>query len=101
MTDLGHSIKQPRPFYGASFRPTSKPMQSMIGPQWKQNPNFIASAFIDTIRWIWNMSITYPDVEIYPCDGDIGSAFRLMVHNPNLVSMHGFAAMEKVLSTPE
>jgi len=38
--------------------------------------------------WLYNLRVTYPNLEIYLADDDISGAFCLMKYHPNLVSMH-------------
>ena len=40
--------------------------------------------------WLWNLRITYPDLEIYIADDDVSGAFRLVKYNPQLVALHSF-----------
>ena len=40
--------------------------------------------------WVWNLRISYPDLPIYLCDDDIKNAFRLIKHNPAVVSYNAY-----------
>jgi hypothetical protein len=40
--------------------------------------------------WLYNLRITYPDLEICIADDDVSGAFRLMKYHPNCMAMHTF-----------
>ena len=54
-------------------------------------------AFERFCTWIWNLRITYPTVKIYLVDDDIQAAFRLMSYHPNMISMHGFQILARII----
>ena len=48
------------------------------------------AAFIDTLQWVQNLRITYPEEEIFIGDNDITDAFCTIQYHPALVAMHSF-----------
>jgi hypothetical protein len=50
-------------------------------------PLHFATSFMNYLKWIYNLRVTYPKKEIYLGDDDISGAFRHMKYNPNLVGM--------------
>ena len=87
--NIGHLFKDPRVVCDASARPkiwchaindwTSKHTEPRL---------IFATAFKETLRYIWNLRITYPRREIYGCDDDITNAFRQIKYPPNLAGLH-------------
>ena len=47
-----------------------------------------ALSFVVFLTWVWNLRITYPDIEIYLGDDDVSGAFCRIKYNPNLVALH-------------
>jgi hypothetical protein len=47
-----------------------------------------ATAFVETLVWIWNLRITYCRIEIYVCDDDVTNAFKQAKYPPNLAGLH-------------
>ena len=89
LVGINKKYKKPRPIFDSSFRP--KPRFSGIN-DWTtketEPPLHFAESFINYLKWIYNLRVTYPKKEIYLGDDDISGAFRHMKYNPNLVGMH-------------
>ena len=89
MVNILHRYKKARPVFDSTHHPfpwcfaindwTSKYTE----PELKFPESFEGQCI-----WIWNLRITYPDKEIYPCDDDIQGAFRHAKYNPFLVALH-------------
>ena len=89
LVGIDKKYKKPRPIFDSSFRP--KPMFSGIN-DWTtkatEPPLHFATSFMNYLRLIYDLRVTYPKKEIYLGDDDISGAFRHMKYNPNLVGMH-------------
>jgi len=91
ITDLDHPIKNPRPFFDATFCPApDKIAINDITTKATEHPLFFPEAFLCTMVWIWNLRISYPYEEILVVDDDITGAFRNLSYHPALVTMHSF-----------
>jgi hypothetical protein len=91
LVDLNTPYKNPRPIFDSSFRPY--PWCFAIN-DWTHKDNepplTFAGAELGFMIWLYNLRITYPDVEIYIADDDVSGAFRLMRYHPNCMAMHTF-----------
>jgi hypothetical protein len=67
MVDLNKRFKKPRPVFDSTFRPVAS---SFAINDWTNKttepPVQFARSFLRCLIWIWNLRITYPDIEIYP-----------------------------------
>jgi hypothetical protein len=89
IANIGHAYKKARFVFDSTRRPehfchaindwTSKDTEPVL---------HFPKAFMTFLTWIWNLRISYPHEEIYPCDDDVAGAFRHGKYNPNLVGMH-------------
>lgn len=83
--------KPPRQVCDSSHHPL---LTSMAVNDWTtkdtEPPLIFAGAFTRFLTWIWNLCITYPDLEIYVGDDDVLGAFRHAQNNPNVVRMNAF-----------
>ena len=89
VVDLNTVHKNPRPIFDSTFRPY--PWCSAINDRTSKDnePRLtFASAELGFMTWLYNLRITYPDVEIYIADDDVSGAFRLMKYHPNLMALH-------------
>ena len=81
--------KNPRPIFDSSFRPF--PWCFAIN-DWTNKANepdlTFATAELEFMIWLYNLRISYPDLEIYIADDDVSGAFRLMKYHPNCWAMH-------------
>ena len=98
IVDLDHPIKKPRFIYDASHHvfPWSQTMNDWTSKESEPELHF-PEAFERFCTWIWNLRITYPTVEIYLVDDDIQAAFRLLSYHPNMISMHGFQILGRII----
>jgi hypothetical protein len=91
LVDLNTPYKNPRPIFDSSFRPY--PWCFAIN-DWTHKDNepalTFAGAELEFMVWLYNLRITYPDLEIYIADDDVSGAFRLMKYHPNCMAMHTF-----------
>jgi len=89
VVDLNNLHKSPRPIFDSSFRPEPWcwAINDWTSPDNKP-PLTFSTAELEFMVWLYNLRVTYPDLEIYLADDDISGAFRLMKCHPNLVSMH-------------
>ena len=89
VVDLNSTYKNPRPIFDSSFRPF--PWCHAIN-DWTtkdtEPPLTFQSAELGFMIWLYNLRITYPDLEIYIADDDISGAFRRLKYHPNCVSLH-------------
>ena len=60
-------------------------------------PLYFPGSFKRTLQWIYNLRISYPDLEIYLGDDDVTNAFKLIKNNPSIVEMCGFTSMEHAI----
>ena len=97
LVDLKHHIKSPRPIYDASFRPNplSETCNTWTTKDTEPALEFPAT-FLALLRWVWNMRVRYPWLEIYLLDDDVTAAFRMFSWHPNLVSMHGLRVLNAI-----
>jgi hypothetical protein len=91
LVDVDTPYKKPRPIFDSSYRPF--PWCSAIN-DWTHKDNepplTFAGAEMGFMVWLYNLRITYPNLEIYIADDDISGAFRLMRYHPNCMAMHTF-----------
>jgi hypothetical protein len=91
LVDVDTPYKKPRPIFDSSFRPS--PWSFAIN-DWTHKDNepplTFAGAEMGFMVWLYNLRITYPNLEIYIADDDISGAFRLMRYHPNCMAMHTF-----------
>ena len=89
MVDLDSLFKNPRPIFDSSFRPEA---WCMAINDWTSKstepPLTFAEAEMLFMIWLYNLRVTYPDLEIYLADDDISGAFRWLKYNPNLMALH-------------
>jgi len=87
--DLNNLYKSPRPIFDSSFRPEPWcwAINDWTSPD-NEPPLTFSTAELEFMVWLYNLRVTYPDLEIYLADDDISGAFRLMKYHPNLVLMH-------------
>ena len=97
LVDLNHHIKTPRMIYDASFlpHPLSETCNTWTTKNTEPELEFPAT-FMALLRWVWNMRVRYPRMEIYLLDDDITAAFRMFSWHPNLVSMHGLKVLDAI-----
>jgi hypothetical protein len=89
IVNLDHPYKNPRVVCDATSRPQYWCHAINDWTDKKNEPKLVfATAFVDTLVWIWNLRITYPFLEIYVCDDDITNAFRQVKYPPNLAGLH-------------
>jgi hypothetical protein len=81
--------KNPRPILDSSFCPY--PWCFTIN-DWTHKDNepplTFAGAELGFMVWLYNLRITYPDLEIYIADDDVSGAFRLMRYHPNCMASY-------------
>ena len=95
MVDLNHPYKNPRAVFDSSFRPLLDSMAINDMCQLENEPELhFPRAKQMFYWWLWNLRITYPNLEIYIADDDVSGAFRLVKYNPNLVALHSFVLGE-------
>jgi len=89
VVDLNNLYKSPRPIFDSSFRPEPWcwAINDWTSPD-NEPPLTFSTAELEFMVWLYNLRVTYPNLEIYLADDDISGAFRLMKYHPNLVSMH-------------
>jgi hypothetical protein len=91
LVDLNTPYKNPRPIFDSSFCP--HPWCFSIN-DWTHKDNepelTFAGAELGFMIWLYNLRITYPDLEIYNADDNVSGAFRLMKYHPNCMAMHTF-----------
>jgi hypothetical protein len=92
LVDVDTPYKKPRTIFDSSYRPF--PWCSAIN-DWTHKDNepplTFAGAEMGFMVWLYNLRITYPNLEIYIADDDISGAFRLMRYHPNCIAMHTVA----------
>lgn len=89
MVNLGHRYKKARPVFDSSLHPFPWSMSINDHTNLDNEPEIIfALSFVMFLTWVWNLRITYPDIEIYLGDDDVSGAFRRIKYNPNLVALH-------------
>ena len=57
-------------------------------------PLFFPGSLDRTLIWIYNLRITYPELEILLGDDDVTNAFKWVKNNPSIVAMCGFTSPE-------
>ena len=89
VVDLNTLFKNPRPIFDSSFRPY---VWCYAINDWTHKDNeptlTFAGAELGFMIWLYNLRITYPDLEIYIADDDVSGAFRLMKYHPNCMALH-------------
>ena len=60
-------------------------------------PLYFPGSFERTLQWIYNLRITYPELEIYLGDDDVTNAFKWIKNNPSIVAMCGFTSEEHAI----
>ena len=91
MIDLDKPYKEPRPIFDSSFRPNVSNFAINDWTSKTTEPELVfPTAFVNFLVFVWNLRITYPHEEIYPCDDDVSGAFRHCKYHPNLVAMHSY-----------
>ena len=89
VVDLASPYKSPRPIFDSTFRP--KPWCFAINDWTSKHtepPLTFQEAEMGFMIWLYNLRITYPDLEIYIADDDISGAFRRLKYHPNCVALH-------------
>jgi hypothetical protein len=87
--------KNDRLVFDASFmlNPDSRPFNLYI--DLANEPDIVfGEAWNKFLAVIYNLRITFPDLEIYLFDDDIASAFRQVKYHPNVISAKGFVIGE-------
>jgi hypothetical protein len=82
--------KNDRLVFDASFmlHLLSRPFNQFI--DLADEPDIVfGEAWIQFLVSIYNLRITFPDLEIYLMDDDVASAFRQLKYNPNIISAKG------------
>ena len=82
--------KNDRLVFDASFmlHPLSRPFNNFIDLD--DEPDIIfGDSWIRFLIAIYNLRITFPDLEIYLFDDDVASAFRQLKYHPNVISAKG------------
>jgi len=51
---------------------------------------FFGSAWVCHLKYIYNLCISFPNVEIFIMDDDITSAFQQIKYNPNIILAKAF-----------
>lgn len=89
ITDLDHPIKEPRPFFDASFRPshTAMALNDWIDTSTEPVLTFMR-AELEFMKWLNALRVAFPTEEIYLGDDDVSGAHRQVKYAPNLVAMH-------------
>ena len=89
VVDLNTPYKNPRPIFDSSFRPFvwCNAINDWTSKHTEPDLTF-STAELGFMIWLYNLRITYPDLEIYIMDDDICGAFRRMKYHPNCMSMH-------------
>jgi hypothetical protein len=86
---IDHPRKNPRVVCDSSLRPKAWSYAINDVTNKRNGPWLMfAGSFKATLTWIWNLCITYPDMEIYLCDDDVSAAFRQVKYPPNLAGLH-------------
>jgi hypothetical protein len=86
---LDHPRKKPRVICDSSLRPYVWCNAINDVTDKRNEPKLMfAGSFVATLKWIWNLRITYPHAEIYLCDDDVSAAFRQAKYHPNLAGFH-------------
>jgi hypothetical protein len=85
---LDHPCKSPRMVCNSANRPKIWCEAINDWTDKKNEPKLtFATAFVETLAWIWNLQITCCRIEIYVCDNDITKAFKQAKHPPNLAGL--------------
>ena len=89
VVDLNTPYKNPRPIFDSSFRPFvwCQAINDWTDKSTEPELTF-STAELGFMIWLYNLRITYPDLEIYIMDDDICGAFRRMKYHPNCMSLH-------------
>jgi hypothetical protein len=83
--------KNDRLVYDASYmhHQDSRPFNLFI--DLKDEPDIVfGDAWTRFLAAIYNLRISFPNIEIYLFDDDVASAFRQVKYNPNVISAKGF-----------
>ena len=89
IVDLNTKHKNPRPIFDSSFHPEvwAQAINDLASKD-TEPPLTFAGAELGFMIWLYNLRITYPDLEIYIADDDISGAYRRMKYHPNLMALH-------------
>jgi len=92
--------KKDRIIFDASFKifPTSSCPNTWTS-KFDEPPIWYSSAFARHLVRIWNLRISYPNLEIYLWDDDVAGAFRLVKYNPYIASAFS-AVANSILCVP-
>ena len=92
--------KKDRIIFDASFKifPTSACPNTWTS-KFDEPPIWYGSAFSRHLIRIWNLRISYPNLEIYLWDDDVAGAFRLVKYNPYIASAFS-AVVNSILCVP-
>jgi hypothetical protein len=89
IANVGHAYKKARFVFDSTRRPEHFCYAINDWTTKETEPELhFPRAFMTFLTWLWNLRISYPHEEIYPCDDDVAGAFRHGKYNPNLVAMH-------------
>jgi hypothetical protein len=94
-------FKNPRLIFDSTFRPEP---WCMVTNDWTtiqtEPPITFRPAFSGFLQYLYNLCISFLDLELYLGDDDVSGAFRHLKYHPNLVGMHAsFQAGYGVLNT--
>jgi hypothetical protein len=85
--------KKDRPIFDASFllHAYSRVYNNLVSND--DEPTIIfGNAWINFLRSIYNLRITYPDKEIYLIDDDVVATFRQVKYHPHVISAKAYSA---------
>ena len=91
IAELDNPDRKERFVFDSSFRPNIRCLAINDVTSKDTEPELTFSkAFMDFLRWVWNLRITYPYEKLLVGDDDVSGAFRGGKFNPHLVGMHSF-----------